>query len=223
MDAGVAVVSGRGARIEMMPAGRLRPMARNAKRHDLSGIMASLRRFGFVAPVVLDDAGRCIVAGHGRVAAVERMREAEEPAPKGVMVRGDQWLVPVVRGVRFKTAREREAYSLADNQLTIVGGWDDGELEAALRDVADVTGTGFDQAWVDELVEAVTEDLEEAGSARSESVTIEATRGVVVVRVGTIKVEVLEGRYKRWIAKVKAQVGADPQALANEVVKRLGM
>ena len=46
------------------------------------------------------------------------------------------WLVPVVRGVGFNSDAEIEAYLVADNRLTILGGWNEPELAALLQDLA---------------------------------------------------------------------------------------
>ena len=53
------------------PLATLTPWARNARTHStkqIRQIAASIRQFGFTAPVLIDEAGT-ILAGHGRVAA----------------------------------------------------------------------------------------------------------------------------------------------------------
>ncbi len=57
------------------------------------------------------------------------------------------WLVPTIMGVSFVSDAERDAFILADNQLTIVGGWDDNllaeMLSATQKTGAGLTGTGW--------------------------------------------------------------------------------
>ncbi len=56
---------------EMVAISALQPYARNARTHSrrqIKKIAASIERFGFVNPVLIDESNQ-IIAGHGRVAA----------------------------------------------------------------------------------------------------------------------------------------------------------
>lgn len=109
------------ARIEYMSLTEIQRANRNPKRHADATIQASIRRFGFVAPLVLDDRTKRLVAGHGRLDALVALRDAGRATPKRILQRspGTDWLVPVLRGVEFKDEREAEAYLLADNRWEI--------------------------------------------------------------------------------------------------------
>ncbi|HEX2864219.1 MAG TPA: hypothetical protein VHN99_06600 [Deinococcales bacterium] len=136
-------------RLELMPLSALQGAPSNPKEHDIGALCVSLRRFGFVAPALLDEATGRLVAGHGRVAALEALRDSGEPAPDRVHTLPDgDWAIPVVRGLSFKTPEEAAAYLIADNRLTQLGGWDDAALLALLQDVNDtpggLDGTGYD-------------------------------------------------------------------------------
>lgn len=122
--------------LEYKALAELPPWPRNPKLHDRDATKESLRRFGFTAPVLLDeDTGR-LVAGHGRIEALQELQEQGEDAPKRVRVRKDgAWMIPVVRGLTFENAQEAEAYLLADNRLVEKGGWDDAMLKAILEDL----------------------------------------------------------------------------------------
>lgn len=113
--------------LTMIPIEELVPYANNAKRHSavqISQIRASLREFGFVAPVLIDE--NCnIIAGHGRVEAAR----AE-----------GMHLVPCVVATGL-TEAQRKAYILADNRLTEAGEWDSAMLEIELKGLTDM---GFD-------------------------------------------------------------------------------
>ena len=113
--------------LTMIPIEELVPYANNAKRHSaaqISQIRASLREFGFVAPVLIDE--NCnIIAGHGRVEAAR--------------AEGMQ-LVPCVVATGL-TEAQRKAYILADNRLTEAGEWDSAMLEIELKGLTDM---GFD-------------------------------------------------------------------------------
>jgi len=108
----------------MRPLSKLVGWAGNPKSHDIKAIQASLERFGFVSPVVLDDESGKIIAGHGRVSALRGMKAKKQDPPARVVVAGKDWLVPCLVGVAFADAKEAEAYLLADNRLVELGGWD---------------------------------------------------------------------------------------------------
>ncbi len=109
---------------------------RNPKLHDRDATKASLQRFGFTAPVLLDEATGKLVAGHGRVEALLELKEQGAEVPKRVRLRKDgAWMIPTIRGLSFGSEQEAEAYLLADNRLVEKGGWDDDMLKAILVDL----------------------------------------------------------------------------------------
>jgi hypothetical protein len=127
-------------RIEYLPLDKLVEAPRNPKQHSLEEIKASMRRFGFVAvPAINETTGR-LVAGHGRKEALVEMQAAGEPPPQRIRVKNKAWLVPVLRGVAFATDAEAEAYLLADNRLTEIGGNDEAVLAQILADLKEHVG-----------------------------------------------------------------------------------
>lgn len=97
-------------RLEMWPLERLRPYERNARTHSeeqLQQIAASIREFGFTAPILVDGSDG-VVAGHGRLAAAKLLGLAE---------------VPVVV-LDHLSKEQRRQYVLADNKLAENAGWD---------------------------------------------------------------------------------------------------
>jgi DNA modification methylase len=104
---------------------------RNPKEHKLDGIIASLRRFGFVVPPMLDTTSGVLVAGHGRCEALQRMKDAGEDPPGRIVRSADDWIVPAF-STAFADDEERDAYVIADNRLTEVGGWNDERLHDML-------------------------------------------------------------------------------------------
>lgn len=130
---------------------------RNPKNHDIPQIQASIRRHGFVLPVVEDAATGQLVAGHGRLEALLDMQRKGEPAPARVRLADNgSWEVPVVCGVSFANEQEAEAYLLADNRLVELGSWDFSALATMLAGFEDLSGTGYTQHDVDRLVEDTT-------------------------------------------------------------------
>ena len=144
-------------RIEYMALGELTSAPRNPRRHELEQIKASIRRFGFVAvPAINETTGR-IVAGHGRRDALLEMQAAGEQPPARIKVVNGVWYMPVLRGVEFATDVEAEAYLLADNRLTEIGGYDDKLLATMLAELkaqgdGALDGIGYDDDALRDLL-----------------------------------------------------------------------
>lgn len=128
---------------------------RNPKKHDEIGIRESLQRFGYVMPMLKDENTGRLVAGHGRLKALQKMQQEGEPAPKGIKSIDGEWLAPVVEGVSFNSEHEAEAYLLADNVLTVNRLWDSDLMAEVLQDHADhVEGTGLTEEEVNVMLDA---------------------------------------------------------------------
>src|SRR5918993_5665688 len=68
-------------KIAYHPTASLKPSARNARTHSrkqIHKIAASLKKFGFVNPVLINGEGE-VVAGHGRLAAAKELGIVETP------------------------------------------------------------------------------------------------------------------------------------------------
>lgn len=160
-------------RVEYMPLGGLIRANRNAKRHRLDELEGSMRRFGYTAPMLLNEATGRLVAGHGRLDTLEARKAAGYAPPARVQDRGDDWYVPVLRGVSFRDEREAEAYILADNRLVEIGGYDSDVLAEMARDVAEAAdgleGTGWTQAEIADLAAAEAAFQAEAEQAAAEA------------------------------------------------------
>ena len=130
----------------------------NAKEHDDTQIRQSFDRFGYVLPVTRDEGTGKLVAGHGRISNLAELKKTGAAPPSRVQLRADgEWLVPVIRGVRFASKQEAQAYLLADNRLVELGGWNDKLLAAQLQEVAELgqrglEGVGWSNAQLDELM-----------------------------------------------------------------------
>ena len=114
-------------RVERWPIGRLIPYARNARTHNeeqIAQIAASIREWGWTNPVLVAEDGT-IIAGHGRVLAARKLRIADVP----VMI-ASGW-----------TDAQKRAYTIADNKLTLNGGWDQ---ELLGLEIGELEVLGFD-------------------------------------------------------------------------------
>ncbi len=123
----------------------LKPYGGNARTHSdkqIAQIAASIGKFGFNNPVLVDGDNR-IVAGHGRVAAAKRL---------GLDT------VPTIR-LEHLSGAERRAYIIADNRLAELAGWDRDILRIELQGLAeldlgfDLEITGFDTTELDLLLD----------------------------------------------------------------------
>lgn len=161
--------------IEWMTIAALKRADRNPKQHDQAGIIASLKRFGFVDPCIINERTGKLVAGHGRTDACAEMKSAGDDPPARVRVDAatGHWLLPVLRGISFKNASEAEAYLIASNRLPESGGWDKLGMGAILADFklhdVSVEGLGFSDREVERLIALGTtaiEPVEPAAIAR---------------------------------------------------------
>jgi DNA modification methylase len=121
-------------KIEQWPTAKLVPYACNARTHSdaqVAQIAASIAEFGFTNPILAGSDG-VIVAGHGRLAAAQKL---------GLE------MVPVVV-LDHLTPTQRRALVIADNRIAENAGWDDEllrvELEALQDEGFDLDLTGFD-------------------------------------------------------------------------------
>ena len=129
-------------KIEQWPTAKLVPYARNARTHSdaqVAQIAASIAEFGFTNPILAGSDG-VIVAGHGRLAAAQKL---------GLEV------VPVVV-LDHLSPTQRRALVIADNRIAENAGWDDAmlriEIAALQDDDFDVSLTGFDADALAELM-----------------------------------------------------------------------
>jgi DNA modification methylase len=112
---------------ERWPIERLIPYANNARVHteaDLVKIAASIAKWGWTMPVLVDEEG-VLIAGHARVGAAAKLGLTSIP-------------VMVARGW---SAEEKKAYRLADNQLAARAIWDPDLLR---HDLQELDFGGFD-------------------------------------------------------------------------------
>lgn len=142
-------IPGKHLQIVYLPIERLRALPNNARIHSkkqLKQIARSIKRFGFVNPILISNEFE-IIAGHGRVEAAKALGLRE---------------VPTVR-VSNLSAAERRAYVIADNRLAERAGWDREVLASELRELLDLQFddlelTGFSLDQIDVILDDATEE-----------------------------------------------------------------
>lgn len=139
--------------ITMRDVQSLIPYAKNPRTHSetqIEQIVASIERFGFTNPILLDGESN-IIAGHGRLAAAIKIGMSEVPC---IDLGG---LAP----------EEKRAYIIADNQLAMNAGWDMQILAAEIQQLAhdgiDVSLLGFTDKEMD-LIERMGARMDEEGA-----------------------------------------------------------
>ncbi len=153
-------------KIEPWPTAKLIPYARNARQHSdaqVAQIAASIAEFGFTNPILAASDG-VIVAGHGRLAAAQKL---------GLVT------VPVVV-LDHLSATQRRALVLADNRIAENATWDEDLLRVELADLQDagfdLDITGFD---ADALAELMAGDEPEHSGQTDEDAVPELTEAPV--------------------------------------------
>lgn len=139
-------------RVDVLTLSELVRWPRNPKDHDIGALLQSFNRFGYVNPILVNGANDTILAGHGRLDSLwESYRNGESP-PERITVRDDgEWLIPVL--IVDLDPSLHEAYIVADNRLTELGGWEFGVLAELLTDHKDnLLGIGFDLDDLDDVL-----------------------------------------------------------------------
>jgi len=146
---------------------------RNPRQHSQSQvnqIADSIREFGFVMPIVIDDTGQ-VVIGHGRVLAARKLG----------MLR-----VPVVE-IRHLSPAQLKALRIADNRLAQQAHWDErllGESFLELKELEldfDLSITGFSLPEVDLAIQKLDQRAAVEATEDANAIT-----GVPVCRPGDV-------------------------------------
>ena len=135
-------------KVEYVPKEDLKTYANNAKVHtpeQIEGIKKSIKKFGFNDPVAVWKDNE-IIEGHGRLMAAMEMDEVQE--------------IPVIR-LDNLTDKERKAYIIAHNKLTLSTNFDNEILGEELKNLIgdfDMTDFGFGDFEIAMLTEDFTPD-----------------------------------------------------------------
>jgi DNA modification methylase len=163
-------------RIEIVQVNRLTAYKGNARTHSkkqIRKIADSIKRFGFINPALIDDAGE-IIAGHGRVEAAKLL---------GITA------IPCLRISNLSDA-EKRAYILADNRLAELAGWDREILAIELQALVDIGEveveiTGFATPEIDVVLSDAAEAQGEP-SGRDDEVPDAPAEGAAVSQAGDL-------------------------------------
>jgi DNA modification methylase len=132
-------------KVEYVPIETIKLNPKNARTHSRRQrrrIAASIRKFGFINPIIVDE-NRMALAGHGRLQSAREEGLTE---------------VPVIC-LNHLTSLQKRAYLIAENRIAELAGWDRKLLALELGELIDlmplegldITITGFEVAEVDLL------------------------------------------------------------------------
>ncbi len=127
------------------------PYINNARKHSdeqITMIAASMKEFGFVNPILIDEE-KGIIAGHGRLQAAKKLGMDTVPTIK----------------LEHLSKAQKAALVLADNRIAEVGTeWDLELLSLELGSLDELDFnldlTGFDDSWIIDDTEGLTDDDE---------------------------------------------------------------
>lgn len=184
--------------IEIRDMTDITPYSQNPRDNEqaVESVKKSIESFGFLVPIVVDEAG-VIVAGHTRYEAAIRMGLTDAPCIVASHLTVDQI----------------NAFRLIDNKVSELSKWDTdmlaSELTALENSGISFTEFGWSQEEIDCLTEVVAEDCMSAGVAagldqatstgRADQRAPNRTRLVIGEFVLFVPTEV----YRRWANEVR--------------------
>lgn len=118
-----------------VPINQVKPYKYNPRRNDaaVEGVAASIKRFGFKVPIIIDK-DNVIVAGHTRLKAAKKLGLKEVPC-----IMADDL-----------DEEELRAFRLADNKVAEAATWDMGLLQAELNDILSIDMEEFGFEFLEE-------------------------------------------------------------------------
>lgn len=132
-------------------------LARNWKRHDLPMLAGSIERWGYLAPITINRTTGRLLAGHGRIDALQQRKNAGGKAPIGIQEQAGEWYIPAY--FVEVSEGEEEAAATALNRSQERGGQDDELLAQVLNDIKAHDATLLAIAgYTDEEFEALLQD-----------------------------------------------------------------
>ena len=196
----------------------------NPKDHDIGQIYQSIKRFGFTQPIMMNENTGKLLAGHGRLQTLQQMKQGGEKVPTRIKEKDGEWLVPVLKGISFEDDMEAQAYLIADNRLTELGGWNTGELVDTLQELVEggfsLDGVGYD---FDDLETMVTQ-IDDSGIFDVEVVPeADDDESSVNVTVGRYRFKVEPEEFYAWEERIAEMLGSrDSDEFVDWVQEALG-
>ncbi len=196
-------------KIENLGLSAISPYEKNPRKNDsaVNGVAESIKQFGFLQPIVIDQYG-IIVAGHTRYKAAKKLGLES---------------VPCVR-VENLTEEQVKAYRILDNKLNEIAVWDFDALQKEMESFEfnfnefEVKFPTFDAgSYFSENTQEQTESQEDEDDLFDDSDLPDELQGIDIEKDELPKIE---GDDKRANERV---IIVYPQNLATEVAGMLGV
>ena len=203
----------------------------NPKDHDLGVLYQSMQRFGFTNPIIMNESTGKLLAGHGRLQTLQMMKDNGEKAPDRIQVQKDIeddriefWYVPVLYGISMSNVAEAQAYLIADNRLTELGGWKPVDLMDSLTDILEETGkldgTGYDLDDIETILGDMERDLDVNDDITA---NLDDNETEVSIAVGRYKFKVDADDFYEWEEMAQSTTNSkDVVDIAEFIKKSLG-
>lgn len=167
---------------------------KNARKHNdrnLSAIRASLKRFGFRQPLVVQKQGMIVRAGNGRLQVARELGWASVPCL-----------------IVDESEADATAFALADNRTGDLAEWDSHNLAEILEEVHEVGGSLEELGWADH---EFTPLIDEPSSAADDF--LELAPSVQDTKTTKPKAKTSEIKFsgKQWASLTKV-LGSNPTA-----------
>lgn len=206
-------------RLEYVDINDIQPYEWNARDNAkaVAAVANSIRAFGFVVPVVIDQDG-VLGAGHTRVEAAKTLGMLE---------------VPAVRAEHL-TKEQMDAFRIADNKVAEMATWNTAMLAdemEKLNGLFDFTDFGFQQGEIDCLASLVGDDCLSTANLGALTGEQNPTPGRSVRRapiqarfvLGELTFFTTSEQYRNWVQGLRDLHNFDEAAIAEDLKRRLGI
>jgi hypothetical protein len=210
--------------VEYLPLSQIVGADINPKDHDIGQIYQSIKRFGFTQPIMMNENTGKLLAGHGRLQTLLQMKQGGEKIPNRIKEKDGEWLVPVLKGISFEDDMEAQAYLIADNRLTELGGWNTGELVDTLQELVEggfsLDGVGYDFDDLETMVTQIDDsgifDVEVVPEADDDETSVNVT-------IGRYRFKVEPEDFYDWESRIAEMLGSrDSDEFVDWIQEALG-
>ncbi len=184
-----------------IPTDKLTPYAKNPRINDggVDAVANSIRKFGFVNPIVVHGANNEIINGHTRLKAAKRLGLRRVPC-----LRGDHLTDAEIRALR-----------IADNKTHELTAWDDGLLRLEVADLPDFDFADFGFA------PPATDGTDETEGDGASADAGDGSQNYSIVYEIVFDDESQQDRWFKFLRKIKAAYGGGGETIAEQLVQAI--
>lgn len=241
-------VTGESVQIRFLPLSTITNLSKilwkkNAKKHDLRGVLESIERYGFIDPPKwdsqLNDGAGGLIYGNGRTATIvgaliEAKRLGHEP-PRGIPTAIDsgEWCIPVKFGVDSESEAMAMAAAIDHNNLTLSGSglgieqiskiWDD-DYVGLLKSIAenDIMPVTVDEDDLATLLLSINLPVEPDGYGDDPDAGAKDKNSVRFMFGEIVFNSPAEG-YKAFLSKLRTDYGLEKSCLVKGIMEKLDL